>query len=109
MVICVINQPAPTFCIQVPVYEMTDAIQSDRNSGSPNGAQGETERFRAIGSAIGILIISAMSLRVESREPPLNPSTALRAGSRDARPSINELQVPQTATPAAAKPAHNKQ
>ena len=40
---------------------MTDAIQSDRNSGSPSGAHAETERLPAIDSAIGILIISAMS------------------------------------------------
>jgi hypothetical protein len=39
---------------------MTDAIQSDRNSGSPNGAQGETERRGVTGSMTGILIISAM-------------------------------------------------
>src|SRR5580692_10173224 len=39
---------------------MTEAIQSDRNSGSPSGAQAETERRAAIGSATGILIISAM-------------------------------------------------
>ncbi len=41
---CVISQPAPTFCIQVPVYEITAAIHNDRNSGSRNGAQGESAR-----------------------------------------------------------------
>src|SRR5271156_1271696 len=35
---CVISQPAPTFCIHVPVYETTAAIHNDRNSGSRNGA-----------------------------------------------------------------------
>src|ERR1700675_5067830 len=41
---------------------MTEAIQSDRNSGSPNGAQGETEFFAAIGATTGMLIISAILL-----------------------------------------------
>lgn len=40
---------------------MTEAIQSDRNRGSPSGAQGEIERRVAIVSGIGILIISAIS------------------------------------------------
>jgi hypothetical protein len=38
---------------------MTEAIQSDRNNGSPSGAQADTERLPTIGSATGILIISA--------------------------------------------------
>src|SRR5262249_25811449 len=37
----VINQPAPTFCIHVPVYETTAATQSERNNGSLNGAHAE--------------------------------------------------------------------
>jgi hypothetical protein len=47
---------------------MTEAIQSDRNSDSPNGDQGETERFEAIGSITGILIISAMKDSSTNRE-----------------------------------------
>ena len=42
---------------------MTEAIHSERNSGSPSGAQAETERLPAIGSAIGILIISAIRIQ----------------------------------------------
>ena len=49
---------------------MTDAIQSDRNSGSPNGAHAETERLRVLGATTGILIISAMSLLVENWASP---------------------------------------
>jgi hypothetical protein len=40
---------------------MTEAIQSDRKSGSPSGAQGEMGCFRVGGSTTGILIISAMT------------------------------------------------
>ena len=47
MVSCVINQPAPTFCIQVPVYEITAAIQSERNSGSRSGANAELAGLEA--------------------------------------------------------------
>src|SRR5216684_496097 len=46
---------------------MTEAIQSDRNSGSPNGAQGETECFAESGATIGMLIISA--IRILRRNP----------------------------------------
>ena len=77
IVSCVISQPAPTFCIHVPVYEMTDAIHSDRNSGSPNGAQAETERFAAIDSTTGMLIISDIVL--SDGEPGCR--SALAAGS----------------------------
>src|SRR5947209_13729326 len=41
IVSCVISQPAPTFCIHVPVYEMTAATHSERNSGSRNGSHGD--------------------------------------------------------------------
>src|SRR4029077_7700030 len=37
---------------------MTDAIQRERNSGSPSGAQADTGPLPAIGAMIGILIIS---------------------------------------------------
>src|SRR5712692_11547698 len=33
----VINHAAPTFCIQVPIFEATDAIHRERKSGSRNG------------------------------------------------------------------------
>src|SRR6266404_5541618 len=74
---------------------MTEAIQSDRNSGSPSGAQGETEGFAAIGATTGMLIISAISLFWWSAGRPRpatslpDPSTSLRAGSRGARPHTN--------------------
>ncbi len=64
---------------------MTDAIQSDRNSGSANGAHAETERLRVLGATTGILIISAMSLLVENWA---SPATSPMDG-RDARRSIN--------------------
>src|SRR6266478_5029937 len=48
---------------------MTEAIHSDRNSGSPNGAQGETDGFAAIGAITGMLIISAMLLSGGSAPP----------------------------------------
>src|SRR5437588_4894292 len=41
VVSCVMSQPAPTFCIQVPMYEMTAAPHNDRNSGSFSGAHAE--------------------------------------------------------------------
>src|SRR5580698_2581386 len=53
----VISQPEPTFCIQVPVYEITAATQSERKRGSPNGAQAEP--FAVLGN-IGVLTMSAM-------------------------------------------------
>jgi hypothetical protein len=45
---------------------MTEAIHSDRNSGCPSGAQGETERFAAIDPSTGMLIISAMRNALDS-------------------------------------------
>src|SRR3982074_2888795 len=65
---------------------MTEAIHSDRKSGSPNGAQGETEGLAAIGAATGMLIISAI-LRVECRASPSGHLASERAG----RPSPHEL------------------
>ena len=44
----VISQPAPTFCIHVPVYEITAALHKERNSGSRNGAHGEIDRVLVI-------------------------------------------------------------
>src|SRR5437588_157742 len=41
VVSCVMSQPAPTFCIQVPMYEMTAAPHRERNSGSFSGAHAE--------------------------------------------------------------------
>src|SRR5271157_887110 len=46
---------------------MTDAIQSDRNNGSPSGAQAEIERLDAGDSATGMLIISAMNSLLATR------------------------------------------
>src|SRR5580692_830204 len=57
IVSCVISQPEPTFCIQVPVYEITAATQSERKRGSCNGAQAEP--FAVLGN-IGVLTMSAM-------------------------------------------------
>ena len=37
----VMSHTAPTFCIQVPTYETTDAIHRARNSGSYSGCQGD--------------------------------------------------------------------
>src|SRR6267143_5130032 len=105
---------------------MTDAIQSDRNSGSPNGAQGETEGFPAIGATTGMLIISATLLSGGEPGVPARPPRCrtLRLRSGQARetpvaplPSIDERRTTndrrpttasQTATPAAATPVHNK-
>ncbi len=64
---------------------MTDAIQSDRNSGSANGAHAETERLRVLGATTGILIISAMSLLVENRASPAGHLT----DGRTRRPSLH--------------------
>ena len=41
--------------------------------------------------------------------PRMDPSTSLRAGSRDTRRSVNQLRAQQMATLVAAKPARNKQ
>src|SRR5271156_6677596 len=57
IVSCVISQPEPTFCIQVPVYEIPAATQSERKRGSCNGAQAEP--FAVLGN-IGVLTMSAM-------------------------------------------------
>src|SRR5580692_480790 len=60
IVSCVISQPAPTFCIQVPVYEITAATQSERKSGSPSGAQAEP--FVVLGRLDGIDIFTASAM-----------------------------------------------
>ena len=41
VVSCVMSQPAPTFCIHVPIYEITAASHSDRNNGSARGVHAE--------------------------------------------------------------------
>src|ERR1700682_3929897 len=91
---------------------MTEAIHNDRNSGSPNGAHGETECLAAIGATTGMLIISAIFLsggapgvparppRCRTGETPVVPRTA-----NDERPATR----PQPPPPAAATTAHNKQ
>ena len=38
----VINQPAPTSCIQVPMFDIRPAVHSSANARKPNGDQGET-------------------------------------------------------------------
>src|SRR6266498_347750 len=62
----VINQPAPTFCIHVPVYEITAANQSERNSGSRNGSKAAP----LVGARIGTVELSesAISLPEFQRE-----------------------------------------
>ena len=60
-VICVMSQPAPTFCIHVPVYEMTEASQRERKRGSPSGDHAETGRLVPICSMTGIWITSAIT------------------------------------------------
>src|ERR1700674_2272384 len=100
---------------------MTEAIQSDRNSGSPSGAQGETEFFAAIGATTGMLIISAILLSSGAPGVPARPprcrTLRLRSGRLARRPFLHEQRTTsdsrltthsQTATPAAATTAHNK-
>src|SRR5436305_3721276 len=53
---CVMSQPAPTFCIHVPLYETTAAIQSDRKSGSDNGIHAESGR-RVLGLATDVTVM----------------------------------------------------
>src|SRR5580698_8386863 len=68
---------------------MTDAIQSDRNRGSPNGAHGETECLVAIGSITGILNISAISTcrsRVGRSPPSFEWTLRLRSGQAHETP-----------------------
>src|SRR5512143_3728338 len=43
----VISQPAPTSCIQEPMFDATDAIHNMRNTRLERGAQGETGLGRA--------------------------------------------------------------
>src|ERR1700674_279377 len=62
MVSWVINHPAPTFCIQVPVYEITAATQSERKSGSRNGAHAEP--FAVVGRLGGIDVFTASAMSV---------------------------------------------
>src|SRR6185437_280723 len=65
MVSCVMSQPAPTFCIQVPMYEMMAAIHRDRNRGSRKGAKADP-CGRALGNGLGTE--SAISLRGPRQE-----------------------------------------
>src|SRR5271169_1907761 len=76
----VISHPAPTFCIQVPVYEITAATQSERNSGSCNGAHAEP--YAVTGRPGGIDVFTASAMVSYLRPFPLMPAHA-----------------PQTATP----------
>src|SRR5579859_2995728 len=71
---------------------MTEAIQSERNSGSPRGAQAETVRLSATGPAAGILIISAIRSVKISREQRIANDD--QRTTNDQRPTT----VPQTAT-----------
>jgi hypothetical protein len=48
----VINHAAPTFCIQVPMLEATDAIQRARNNGCRSGLQAE------LGAGLDIILHS---------------------------------------------------
>src|ERR1700722_7331638 len=76
---------------------MTEAIHSDRNSGSPSGAQGEAERRVGIGATIGILAISAMKAccwsyvcpigRKWTSEAPASPLTNYGVRKRPLLPS----------------------
>ena len=40
----VMSQAPPTFCIHVPMYETTDAVQSARNSESASGSSADVAR-----------------------------------------------------------------
>src|ERR1700690_3855117 len=75
---------------------MTEAIQSERNRGSPNGAHGKAACFPASGAITGILDISAM--------------TNTWAFGRELQTASDSrlASAPQTATPAGATTAHNK-
>src|SRR5271165_601804 len=79
----VISQPAPTFCIQVPVYEITAAPQSERNRGSRNGAHAEP--FVTLGKLTGIDALTASAM-VSDLCFPESSAGALQAATRhDAR------------------------
>src|SRR5579859_1747597 len=78
----VISHPAPTFCIQVPVYEITAATQSERNRGSPNGAHAEP--FAVLRRLDGIDVFTASDM--VSRQRPFLPLQAVRRATlHDAR------------------------
>src|SRR5215469_8680017 len=74
----VIIQPAPTFCIHVPVYEMTAAIHSERNSGSRSGSRGEP-LSRTETELVGRLTGSGINLLGFRSQP----ATAHRMATRD--------------------------
>src|SRR5580692_2550156 len=75
MVNWVISQPAPTFCIQVPVYEINDAIQSERNSGSRNGAHAEPFVDVVRFDGIDVFTASAMLNYSQSSRPASQRAT----------------------------------
>jgi hypothetical protein len=51
----VINHAAPTFCIQVPMFDATDASHRARNSGCRSGLQAD----RCVGSAENMVTLAA--------------------------------------------------
>ncbi|MEO8289361.1 MAG: hypothetical protein ABI670_23385 [Chloroflexota bacterium] len=51
----VINQDAPTFCIHVPMFDATDAIQSQRNTVTASGPQVELEISAPVSKFWGLL------------------------------------------------------
>ena len=62
MVSVVIIQPAPTACIQVPMYETMAASHIERKMGSRKGAHAELLCSPEIegGSDVGVFTISAI-------------------------------------------------
>ncbi len=55
----VISQPAPASCIQVPMFEVTDAIQSARKIGSRNGLQADL--LTVCGRRVAVVLESGCS------------------------------------------------
>src|SRR5437868_936393 len=79
IVSCVISQPAPTFCIHVPVYEITAAIHSDRNKGSYKGAQAELARP---GTGAGTVMLTDSAMLSCLKHPPTLPEHSPRKATR---------------------------
>jgi len=70
----VISHPAPASCIQVPMFEATDAIQSARKSGRRNGLQADA--LALCGRRIAAILESAWAKAIVKVEPNASHNAA---------------------------------
>src|SRR4249919_3958260 len=58
----VISHAAPTFCIHVPIFDVSDAIQRARNTGSRSGSHAETPGRAAESDWTTFMVVPALLL-----------------------------------------------